>query len=100
MTIKAQFKALVHDWYKYMNTVIPSGVNGQFFTDTMYSNRERMHNLTEKYPEIDSRVIEQEAIRQYFHNNDEQIRENIGVYYGEQGWRKNYGRSEKVRTEN
>lgn len=81
MSIKSEWNALVHDWYKYMNTTIPKGVDGRIYTDTIYTNRDRMQELRDKYPEIDSNVVEQEAIRQYFNNSDEEIMKSIRKYY-------------------
>lgn len=81
MSIKSEWNALVHDWYKYMNTTIPKGVDGRIYTDTIYTNRDRMQELRDKYPEIDSNVVEQEALHEFFKKSDEEIENQIGKYY-------------------
>lgn len=81
MSIKSEWNALVHDWYKYMNTTIPKGVDGRIYTDTIYTNRDRMQELRDKYPEIDSNVVETEALNKFFNQTDEEIMKSIRKYY-------------------
>ena len=84
MNIMTEFRSMVNDWYKYMNTSIPKGVNGKLFTNIMYSNRSRIVSLQDKYTELDSRVIENEALRQFLDKTDEEIEKDLVKYGVEQ----------------
>ena len=83
MSIRSEIRATINDWYKYMNTSIPRGANGSVFTHFLYTNRDRMYQLQQQYPEIDSRVVETEALHQFFDKSDEDIRKQLQKYYGE-----------------
>ena len=99
MNIMTEFRSMVNDWYKYMNTSIPKGVNGKLFTNIMYSNRERMVQLQDKYPELDCRVVENEALRQFFKKTDEEIHEDCERYGVEPRWN-NYNMTSNTSSEN
>ena len=81
MSIRSEIRGMVNDWYKYMNTSIPKGADGSVFTHFLYTNRDKMYQLQERYPEIDSRVVETEALNNFFNQTDEEIMKSIRKYY-------------------
>lgn len=99
MNIMTELRSMVNDWYKYMNTSIPKGVNGKLFTNIMYSNRSRIVSLQDKYTELDSRVIENEALRQFFKKTDEEIHKDCERYGVEPRWN-NYKMTSNTSSEN
>ena len=85
MNLKTEIKGMVSDWYKYMNTSIPKGVNGQVFTELIYSNREKKINFLDKHKEIDVRVLENIALHEFLQKSDKEILNKILTYHsGEQ----------------
>ena len=81
MSIRSEIRGMVNDWYKYMNTSIPKGADGSVFTHFLYTNRDKMYQLQERYPEIDSRVVETEALNNFFNQTDEEITKQLRKYY-------------------
>jgi hypothetical protein len=80
MDIRSEIKAMVSDFYKYMNTSIPEGVDGKLFTDLIYSNRSELVNFGEAHPEIDRRLLENIAIKEYLEKTDEEILKDVEMY--------------------
>lgn len=84
MNLKTEIKGTIMDWYKYMNTSTPKGVNRQVFTELIYSNREKKVNFLDKHKEIDVRVLENIALHEFLQKSDKEILNKILTYSGEQ----------------
>ena len=78
--IKEETKYLLQEWYRYMDTTIPSGVNRQLFTHLKYSNKNRIKQIQRQYPEIDISLLEKHALWEYLQKSDEQIRKDLQLY--------------------
>lgn len=80
----SELKYIAMDWIKYMDTVIPKGVNRKLFTHLKYGNKNRIKELMERYPDLSIDLLEKQAIHEYLQKSDEQILEELGFYYGGQ----------------
>ncbi len=80
----SEIKYLAMEWTKYMDTVIPEGVNRKLFTHLKYSNKNRIQELMDKYPDMSIDLLEKQAIHEYLQKSDEQILEELMFYYGGQ----------------
>ncbi len=99
MNIMTEIKATISDFYKYLNTTIPEGVDGQLFTDLLYTNRSRIVDFEEAHPEIDRRLLENIAVNEYLRKSEEEILEDCKIYGVERECR-NYKMTSHTSSEN
>ena len=71
--IRNELRGMALDWYRYMNTSIPKGVDKKKFTDLTYSNKGKKLQLIDSHKEIDSRVIEEVALHEFLMKSEEEI---------------------------
>ena len=79
-TIKYEIKYLVSEWYKYMDTTVPQGIDGQLFTHLKYSNKNRIKQLQTDYPDINLELLEKHALHEYLKNDNKKIVETMKLY--------------------
>ena len=79
--IKLEIRDTVTDWYKYMDTTVPEGVNRKLFTHLKYANKNRLWKFLEAHPQFDRRVVEKQALHEYLKKDDEEIVEDLMKYY-------------------
>lgn len=82
-SIVDEIRYLIMDWYKYMDTTVPPLVNRKMFTHLKYANKNRIKDFKKKYPIVDVGLLEKHALQEYLRKSDEEIIEDMGLYYGE-----------------
>lgn len=78
--IKNEIRHWVSDFWKYMDTTIPEGVNGEMFIDLKYTNRENINSYLESHKDAQIRLLEQVAIRDFMNQDTKTIEEKMGRY--------------------
>lgn len=61
------------EFWRYMDTSVPQGYNEKKFTDTKYSNIEKIERITTKYSFIDKTVLEMVAIQKFLDGTEQEI---------------------------
>ena len=77
-----ELKYQIMEWYKYMDTTVPPLVNRKMFTHLKYANKNRIKKFMNKYPKIDIGLLEQQALNEYLRKSDEEIIDDMSLYYG------------------
>lgn len=78
--IKNEIRHWVSDFWKYMDTTIPRGVNGEMFIDLKYTNRENINSYLESHKDAQIRLLEQVAIRDFMNQDTKTIEEKMRRY--------------------
>ena len=66
-------KGLVIDWGRYMDTVIPKGVDRKLFIHLKYSNREQTSKFSEEHDLIDKDLLEKVAVHEFMKLPEKEI---------------------------
>lgn len=70
----------VKEFYRYMDTTVPLGVNRELFTDLKYTNREKIRQFESEYENIDRTLIDNVALRDFLSLSDEEKLSKIDKY--------------------
>ena len=66
-------KELVIDWGRYMDTVIPKGVDRKLFIHLKYSNKAKLEKFHEEHNLIDSDLVEKVAVHEFMKLPEKEI---------------------------
>ena len=72
---------IIQDFYRYMDTTTPKGVDHDKYIELKYTNEERINEFLEEYNIIDRILLEKVAIREFMKNDDNKILSLLEQYY-------------------
>lgn len=66
-------KEVIVDWGRYMDTVIPRGVDRQMFLHLKYSNKSKLEKFHQRHDLIDGDLVEKVALHEFMKLPEERI---------------------------
>ena len=84
LNVRRELGYIVRDWYRYMDTTVPCGVNRKLFTHLKYTNKDKIMRLLDDHPEIDYMLLEKVAIKEYLEHSEEEILQSLKPYLEEE----------------
>lgn len=76
-------KKIIQDFWLYMDTCFPKGINKEKYLDLKYGVNQSIDELLKRNPIIDKQLLFKVALRDYLRKSDQEILKEMGEYYGQ-----------------
>lgn len=75
-----KIKELATDFYRYMDTTVPRGVETGKYTKLKYMNRESIHSFVEAHPDVSPQLLDHLARYELMKQDEKTILEKIKIF--------------------
>lgn len=72
---------IISDFWRYMDTTIPIGVDHDKYIQLKYSNEEQLDKFLEEYNLIDRTLLEKVALNEFLQKSDDEKLRILEQYY-------------------